>query len=64
MMPPFFAHLISIYALILLQEQLRSLKHFEEDEEKHNMDLLELGKDAVNVVAFVLNIYNFIIWCR
>ena len=31
MMPPFFAHLISIYALIVLQEQLRSLKHFDED---------------------------------
>ena len=64
MMPPFFAHLISIYVLIILQEQERTRKRLEEIGEEHNMTNLHFAKDAVNVIAFVLNIYNFIVWCR
>ena len=64
-MPPFVMHLVSVYSLIFLSELDRTRNHLLETNQEHeSIADVHLYRELINVVALVLNVYNFIIFSR
>ena len=62
LMPPFGLHLIAVLLLIFLSELERDLVNDESEDNQTRATIITLQKDIIQIVAFILNIVNLLIF--